>query len=92
MLELWFGASESNFDHLQRLQNRLVRAVKKPPYHAHVTEARNSLHLLVRKLVRDRITHKVAVTAYGASVNQISSCLAELLFFLAQRLTCYKLW
>lgn len=70
------GISDANIDRLQRLQNRLVRAIKRLPYRSHVSSARCDLHWLP---VRERITYKLAVLTHVARTTGIPSYLAELL-------------
>ena len=70
------GISEHNLDRLQRLQNRLVRAVARLPYRAHVSPARVKLHWLP---VRERIKYKLAVLAYNACRTNEPRYLLELL-------------
>ena len=70
------GVTKTNLDRLQRLQNRLVRAVTKLPYRSHITAARNKLHWLT---VRERISFKLAVLTYTTRATHVPQYLAELL-------------
>ena len=57
------GTSEANLERLQRLQNRLIRAVKRLKFRASTTSTRSKLHWLP---VRERITFKLATLTYNA--------------------------
>ena len=63
-------------ERLQRLQNRLIRAVKRLKFRASTTSARSQLHWLP---VRERITFKLATLTYNARNIQQSAYIAELL-------------
>jgi hypothetical protein len=75
---LLINTSEDNINRLQRLQNRLIRAIKKLPYRADVTAARESLHWLP---VRERITYKVAMLTFKALSCHQPPYLSELLTY-----------
>jgi len=70
------GTTVANVTRLQRLQDRLVRAVLRLPYRSNVSSARASLHWLP---VRQRIDFKVALLAYTVRATCEPAYLAELL-------------
>jgi len=67
---LLFNQSEFNMNHLQRLQNRLVRTVKQLPFRSHVSCVRESLHWLP---ARERIKFKMATLTYDQLVRGVPS-------------------
>jgi hypothetical protein len=72
------GITEANLDRLQRLQNRLIRAIMRLPYRSRVSESRIKLHWLP---IRERIRYKVALLAHKSLAVGKPQYLAELLTF-----------
>jgi len=68
--------SQSNFDRLQRLQNRLVRGMMRLPYRAHVATVRRGLHWLP---IHECVEFKLAVMTYETRQTGKPTYIAELL-------------